>query len=435
MIKRTLEISREPAHLSVRHEQLVLKRDGETVGQVPCEDIGVVLVDHPQTTYTHGALAKLAESDAAVVICGRDHLPAAVLLPMTDHSQVVWRLDAQLGVSRPLQKQLWKQVVVAKIRAQAANLPSDQPAYRKLLALAREVRSGDPANVEAQAARVYWANWLDAGSVPNSGLEELGTDPLAPNDTLAGVFRRDPDGTGLNGFLNYGYAVVRAAVARAIVAAGLLPSLGLHHRNRSNSFCLADDLIEPLRPIVDDRVRELHRQGYEELDQPAKAALLEILADRVTLSRNGASRNGEVASATRRARDAGGPLMVQLHRYVASLVRCYQGEDRQLEIPRTCLQSSPPLMGGAGRGCSSLAPPPCTSTGIAACGSWLCSICRPIPRRRGENIRCSARPCSATALHKCSTRSMLGTVPAKRMRRSTSRGSSATCRRMGRCAW
>jgi CRISPR-associated protein Cas1 len=292
VIKRTLEISREPAHLSVRNEQLVLTRDGQPVGQVPCEDIGIVLVDHPQTTYTHSALAKLAESDAAVVICGRDHLPAAILLPMVEHSQVVWRLDAQLGVSRPLRKQLWRQLVVAKIQAQARNVPAEQPTHRKLLALARDVRSGDPTNIEAQAARVYWANWL--------WQEE---------------FRRDPDGTGLNSFLNYGYAVLRAAVARAIVAAGLLPSVGLHHRNRSNSFCLADDLIEPLRPLVDDRVREMHRQGYEELNQPAKAALLEILADRVRLG------------------DDVGPLMVQLHRYVASLVRCFAGEARELQIP------------------------------------------------------------------------------------------------------
>lgn len=322
MIKRTLEISREPAHLSVRDEQLVLKRDGQTVGQVPCEDIGVVLVDHPQTTYTHGALAKLAESDAAVVICGRDHLPAAILLPMADHSQVVWRLDAQLGVSRPLRKQLWRQLVVAKVQAQARNLSEELPAHRKLLALAREVRSGDPTNIEAQAARVYWNNWLGSvpnsasqGSVPNSCSEELGTDPLAPHDPLAGIFRRDPDLPGLNSFLNYGYAVLRAAVARAIVAAGLLPSVGLHHCNRGNAFCLADDLMEPLRPLVDDRVRELHRQGYEELNQPAKAAILELLAERVRFG------------------DEVGPLMVELHRYVASLVRCYTGEAKELEIP------------------------------------------------------------------------------------------------------
>jgi CRISPR-associated protein Cas1 len=312
VIKRTLEISREPAHLSVRDDQLVLKRDGQTIGQVPCEDIGVVLVDHPQTTYTHAALAKLAASDAVVVICGRDHLPAAMLLPMVDHSQVVWRLDAQLGVSRPLRKQLWRQLVIAKVEAQARNLSPELPAHRKLLALAREVRSGDPTNIEAQAARVYWGNWLWQ---------------LANEETPE--FRRDPDLPGLNSFLNYGYAVTRAAIARAIVAAGLLPSLGLHHRNRSNAFCLADDLIEPLRPLVDDRVRELHRQGHEELNQPAKAALLEILADRVRFG------------------DEVGPLMVVLHRYVASLVRCFTGNDRELQIPlawESAATAEPPPM-------------------------------------------------------------------------------------------
>ncbi|WP_145432463.1 CRISPR-associated endonuclease Cas1 [Lacipirellula limnantheis] len=154
VIKRTLEISREPAHLSLRNEQLLLKRDGVIVGQAPCEDLGVVVVDHPQTTYTHAALAKLAECGAAVVLCGPDHLPAAMLLPLADHSQVVWRLRDQLAVGRPLAKQLWKQLVVAKIQGQARNLHRSLPAYRKLLALAGEVRSGDPTNIEAQAARV-----------------------------------------------------------------------------------------------------------------------------------------------------------------------------------------------------------------------------------------------------------------------------------------
>ncbi len=313
MIKRTLEISREPAHLAVRNQQLILKRDGQVVGSVPCEDIGLVMVDHPQTTYTHSALAQLAASDAAVVLCGHDHLPVAMLLPLADHSQVVWRLQDQLDVSKPLQKQLWSQLVVAKIEAQARNLPGDSGPHRKLMALAREVRSGDPKNTEAQAAKIYWAHWL--GSVPNSGSEELGTDPLAPNDPLAAIFRRDPNGTGLNGFLNYGYAVVRASIARAIVAAGLLPSLGIHHRNRSNAFCLADDLMEPYRPLVDDRVRQMARQGYDQLNQPAKAELLDLLVQPMQLG------------------DQKGPFMVMLHRLVASLVRCYAGQSKRLEIP------------------------------------------------------------------------------------------------------
>jgi len=305
VIKRTLEISREPAHLSVRHEQLVLKRDGQVVGSVPCEDIGVVMVDHPQTTYTHSALVTLAEADAAVVICGRNHLPVAMLLPLADHSQVVWRLRDQLNVSVPLTKQLWKQVVVAKVRAQAENISAERPGHRKLLALAREVRSGDPKNVEAHAAKVYWANWLWTADDEEISVEQ---------------FRRDTDGTGLNGFLNYGYAILRAAVARAIVAAGLSPSLGIHHCNRSNAFCLADDLMEPFRPLVDDRVREMHRQGFEEdLNQPAKAELLGVLTHPMQLG------------------DQTGPLMVMLHRMIASLVRCYAGEQKQLEIPTPCL--------------------------------------------------------------------------------------------------
>lgn len=293
MIKRTLEISRQAVHLSVRLGQLVLRHEGEIVGRVPCEDIGVVLVDHPQTTYTHAALTRLADAGATVVLCGSDHLPAAMLLPLSTHGQVVWRLRDQLAAGRPLKKRLWRQLVQAKIRGQAANLPPSDPVHRKLLALARNVKSGDPANVEAHAAKVYWAQW--------SAEEE---------------FRRDPDLPGLNAFLNYGYAVVRAAVARALVGAGLQPALGLHHSNRSNAFCLADDLMEPLRPLVDDRVRDLRQQGYEELTQEAKAGLLELLADRVRLG------------------DETGPLMVNIHRMVASLAKCYADEAKQLTIPQ-----------------------------------------------------------------------------------------------------
>lgn len=295
MIKRTIEISRDAAHLTVRQKQLLIRRDGQTVGSIPCEDIGIVLVDHPGTTYSHAALSSLAESDAALVICGRNHLPNAILLPLADHSQIVWRINEQLAVSKPLQKQLWKQLVQAKIRAQAHNLATDCPAKSKLLDMARQVRSGDPKNMEAQAARVYWQNYL-------------------PDE----AFRRDRDADGLNAILNYGYAVIRAAVARAIVAAGLMPAIGLHHSNRSNAFCLADDLMEPLRPLVDDRARDLFVQGYESLTPEAKAGLLTLLADPVQLG-----------SET-------GPLMVNLHRLAASLVKCFQGEAKNLEIP-TCL--------------------------------------------------------------------------------------------------
>jgi len=301
LIKRTLEISREPAHLSVRHKQFVLKRDGDVVGSFPCEDLGMVVVDHPQTTYSHAALAALAESDAALVVCGRDHLPAAVLLPLADHSQVVWRVQAQVAAKKPLQKRLWKQLVQAKIRAQAENLPAGSP-RKKLLALAADVRSGDPSNREAQAARVYWAHWL-----------------LHPDREVSDEqFRRARDGDGPNALLNYGYAILRAAVARALVGSGLLPSLGIQHSHRANAFCLADDLMEPLRPLVDARVRDLYWDGGTELDQPTKAALLELLAEPVATS------------------GTTGPLMVALHTLSASLAKCYEGTANELEIPTAC---------------------------------------------------------------------------------------------------
>ena len=158
-------------------------------------------------------------------------------------------------------------------------------------------------NIEAQAAKLYWRNWL-------------ASDDLMALDTEA--FRRRLDGYGLNSFLNYGYAIVRAAIGRTVVSAGLHPSLGIHHRSRGNAFCLADDLIEPLRPLVDDRVREMHRQGHEELNQPAKAELLELLTVPMMLD------------------EQKGPLMVMLHRMTSSLVRCLAGKQKQLDIPIPC---------------------------------------------------------------------------------------------------
>lgn len=299
MIKRTIEISQQPAHLTVKLDQLLLQpheQSADAQRSIPCEDIGVLLVDHQQTTYTHAALARLVDFDGVLVVCGRDHLPSGVLLPLADHSQIVWRIHDQLSISRPLQKQLWKQLVQAKIRAQAMNLPEDSSSRRRLLAMIRHVKSNDASNHESQAARLYWGAWL-------------------PSEM---AFRRDTsrEADAPNNMLNYGYAVVRAAIARVLVASGLLPAIGLHHHNRSNAFCLADDLIEPLRPIVDRRVRELFvDHGRRALNQPTKAGLLEVLTRSV------------------RTGDRRGPLMVAIEHMVGSLVRCYQGDARQLVIP------------------------------------------------------------------------------------------------------
>jgi CRISPR-associated protein Cas1 len=304
VIKRTIEVSAGPAYLSTKLDQLLINRDGQPAGVIPCEDIGVVVVDQPQTTYSHGALAALARWQAVLVVCGANHLPAAMLLPLADHCEVVWRIKEQLSVRKPVRKQLWRQLIRAKIRAQALMLPKESPARLKLLTLSKMVRSGDPNNVESHAARAYWANWLPEGT-----------------------FKRDADLSDLNMFLNYGYAILRAAVARAIVAAGLLPALGLVHSNRSNAFCLADDLMEPLRPLVDRRVRELHAESRHELDRKEKAFLLEVLTEPVRLGKEN------------------GPLMVSLHRMVASLVKCFQGKEKRLEIPRPCFSADTDVCG------------------------------------------------------------------------------------------
>ncbi len=296
MIKRILEISSEPYHVSVRLEQLTLRAgpaDGPPAASVPCEDIGVVIVDNPAVTYSHYALVKLAESGAAVVLCGANHQPAALVLAMPDHSEVAWRVRDQVDAPMPVQKRLWQQIIRAKINNQAAGIPSEHPAHCRLQAMAERVRSGDPDNFEAQAARIYWDAWR--------------VDP---------TFHREPGATDpVNSLLNYGYAVLRAGVARAIVAAGLAPALGLHHRHRANAFCLADDLMEPMRPWVDAIAMARVQAGHPMIDRDAKAALIGVLNRTVKIE------------------DTTGPLMVGLHRTCASLVRCLRREETRLLIP------------------------------------------------------------------------------------------------------
>lgn len=311
MIRRTVEISREPCHLAVRKEQLLVLRREEArqppsaasdnvAGRIPIEDLGVLMVDERDTTYTQTALVKLAEHGAALVVCGRDHLPCGMFVPLSTNTELLGRLEIQLSASKPRQKRLWSALVAGKIRAQAANLAHEPNTRSRLLTMARQVRSGDPNNIEAQAARLYWpALFRNLPAVKEP-------------------FRRRPNegnASAPNNLLNYGYAVIRASIARAIVAAGLLPAIGVQHHNRSNAFCLADDLIEPLRPLVDARVRALAAQGQVTLDRATKATLLGILTDSVCV------------------RNAVGPMGVAVVRYVASFVRVLAAEGDQLDIP------------------------------------------------------------------------------------------------------
>jgi len=354
MIKRTVEISSGPTYLSIRNGQLVISREREVVGTIPCEDVGLVIVDHPAVTYTHGVLTTLMEHGAVLIACGRDHHPIGYVWPVQANTLHTERLRLQVECTRPVGKRIWQQIVRAKIVGQARNLPKDEAVFKKLMNLAEDVRSGDPSNVEAHAAKVYWKALFGGDRItplesplgkgggsdcrvapaprsesplPDGGGSDRakGVRGLAPRgsegsvrDNSAAGFHRDPDGPPPNNLLNYGYMAVRAAVARAICAAGLHPSIGFHHRNRYNAFCLADDLVEPLRPFVDARVRALVSRGKLEIDKDAKTELLGVLTETVAIG-------GE-----------SGPLLVALSKMTASLVRVMEGGEKKLEIPSAC---------------------------------------------------------------------------------------------------
>lgn len=298
MIKRTIDISDGPTHLRIENDQLLLERAEGTVASIPAEDIGVLLIDHPATTYTHSALTRLLDHGAVVVLCGPKHLPVGILLSTADNLITPARLRTQAAAPLPLRKRLWKQIVTEKIRLQAANLEHDPAAKKRLLSFADNVRSGDTSNTEGVAARFYWQS------------------------VFPQPFRRDPDGLPPNDLLNYGYTIFRAAIARALVAAGLHPAFGLHHHNRNNNFALADDLVEVFRARVDATVRDLIRAGVTGIDRDAKRQILGLLTLRITVA------------------GQDGPLMVQLHRMATSLVRCYDGQAKQLDLPSFSIQSS-----------------------------------------------------------------------------------------------
>lgn len=295
MIKKIIEISRERTSLSIKYGQLIIKQDGKETSSIPCEDIGVLLVDNQATNYTHCVFTELLKCGAAVVLCDNNHLPSGMLLPIESNSIQTERCAKQINAKEPLKKKLWQQIVRTKIKHQAKLVKDNTQICKALTVLLSQVRSGDPSNIEARASKLFWQAYIQ-------GIE----------------FRRDSKGKPPNNLLNYGYMVMRAAIARAICSAGLLPSVGLHHRNKYNAFCLADDLVEPFRGFVETKVREIVQSGedYEELTQALKARLLETLYEEVEIA------------------DYRGPLMVGLHRTAASLVRCFCGEQKEIDLPK-----------------------------------------------------------------------------------------------------
>jgi CRISPR-associated protein Cas1 len=307
MIKRTLYFG-NPAYLSLQNAQMLVKLPvvekndqlpetfkKEATATIPVEDIGVVVLDHKQITITQALIEALLDNNTALITCNNSHHPTGLLMPLSGNTIQHERFIQQLDASEPLKKQLWAQTIMQKIKNQSKVLDSRSIDNNYLIPLYKNVKSGDSDNCEATAAAYYWQH-------------------IFPE--IQG-FRRFREGAAPNNYLNYGYAILRATMARSIVGSGLLPTLGIHHTNRYNAYCLADDLMEPYRPYVDIIVCDtMKKYGViEDLTKEIKASLLQIPIIDVML-------DGERS-----------PLMIATQRTAVSLVKCYSGEQRKLLLP------------------------------------------------------------------------------------------------------
>lgn len=300
MIKRTICIS-NPAYLSKKDNKLIINHPNKSAEEesktpsVPIEDIGILILENPQITISHSLLASLLENNAAVVTSDKKHHPNGLFLNLDGNTLQTEKFIAQIKASVPLKKKLWQQTITAKIINQATLLHKRDVPIKNMKTWARKVRSGDPDNYEARAAAYFWQNiFID---IPD--------------------FKRGQEEDAPNNLLNYGYAILRAIVARSLVGSGLLPTLGIHHHNKYNSYCLADDIMEPYRPFVDQIVVEIVENGedFTELSTSIKKQLLSIATVDIVIE----GKNS--------------PLMVGMQRTTASLSKCFEGEARKILYP------------------------------------------------------------------------------------------------------
>ena len=296
MIKQTLYFG-NPAYLSLKDRQLVIRLpDKDQSITRPIEDIGVVIVDNKQITLTSGLIEALLGNNCALITCDSSHLPVGLMLPLCGNTTQTERFRHQLSASLPLKKQLWQQTISQKIANQAQVLKECFGVeVGNMVSWSKNVKSGDSDNLEARAAAYYWRNMFDDED----------------------VFIRDREGEPPNNLLNYGYAILRAIVARGLVSSGLLPTLGIHHHNRYNAYCLADDIMEPYRPYVDELVVNIRKEfdNTDFLDKEIKTRLLSIPTIEVRINNH------------RR------PLMVAVTETTASLYKCFSGELRKIAYP------------------------------------------------------------------------------------------------------
>jgi CRISPR-associated protein Cas1 len=290
-MERVVDIETEGLFLSVHRGFLTVSAAGAEQGRIALDDIGALIVHAHGVTWSNAVFTRLSARAVPVVICGSNHAPVACVWPLDGHHLQAARMRAQIAATRPLGKRIWARIVAAKIRMQGDVLARRGIEAGAFAMLARRVRSGDPDNIEAQAARRYW------------------------KALFGPAFLRDQDAGGINGLLNYGYTVLRASVSRAICAAGLHPTISVFHSNRANAFALSDDLMEPYRPLVDELVRGLVEEGTTEVTADAKRRLATITTLDV--------RSGEFVS----------PLAVQLQRFVHSVAISFESGTAVLALP------------------------------------------------------------------------------------------------------
>ena len=294
MLKRTIYIG-TPTSLKLKDKQLIIgdPLTKEVKGSVPIEDMAVLVLDHYQITISHQAIVMLQQHNVAIISCDQSHLPLGLMLPFHGHVVYSERLKHQINCSEPLRKQLWKQTVEAKIFQQKTLLEKldfdAQPMHQYL----NQVKSGDSTNMEGIAAQYYWKQLFECS------------------------FKREREGDVPNNYLNFGYSILRSMVARALVSSGLNPTIGIFHRNKYNPYCLADDIMEPYRPFVDELVFEWMNKPFRptELDKQAKAYLLTI-----------ATKDVKIDGLIR-------PLLVAISSTTSSLYKCFSGEQRIIRYP------------------------------------------------------------------------------------------------------
>lgn len=300
MIKRTVEISTDGCYVHLKHSQLVIEKEGEKIGSIPVEDLAVLIIDSNRLTLSSGLMTALAEANIAVIFTDAKHLPVSLVVPFTSNTIQSKILAQQTQTSVPQKKRLWSNIVSAKILNQSKSLFKCGKDGTSLKEISKNIPSGDPKNLEAFAARIYWRK------------------------LFGDEFRRNRENVDANVLLNYGYAIVRAAAARAIVGTGLHPSFGIHHKNQYNPFPLADDLVEPLRQFIDVKVYSIVQKTLAETDEDdlifelnreLKGKLLSVLAEDCLF--DGRKQ----------------PLLVATQLYAASVKQFLTGEEKTVSIP------------------------------------------------------------------------------------------------------